>query len=344
MPNPLENNLLLYYLSGMGKALSPEGSVGEALGGMTQQHIQSRNYMKMLQSLLSGMPAGSKLTGDRDNIMFKVPTSAAGGTAPEATPQTGLQTTPKIGELPSEQRSAMYAGGMNLLNPSPSLPDVSGADLAGLTPKEISQALQFKMGYEQLGQKRMTDLVDMIYKSAQASKLRTEEGLAGEKLKPSDVRSYEYAVEQGFEGDLEAWKNIATTTHEKDYERAKSEGYEGNFYDWLLEFQKAGATRISLGELGAREEQRWNIKSRKYFTSKDFTADTDKYINETVRRAEWMSSDRPEVSKAGMTAKYIKQKIIGSGGKIKGVKRSGKILIWTVEWPDGKTSEVKYAF
>ena len=162
MPNPLENQMLMYYLAGMGGALSEQGGnkAGVAMGQMTQQQIQSQNYMKMLKGMLGGMPAGAKLSGDKDNLTVKMPTNTL-DLAQEGSAAPGGSGTNWADPKNFNQLSPQIRGSVN---PSASPLDVSGADLAGLTPKEISSALQFKFAQDELGTKSIGNLVDIIYK------------------------------------------------------------------------------------------------------------------------------------------------------------------------------------
>lgn len=81
--NLLQNRLFLSYLSGAGAAMQLGDPISAGLDPITQQTIgaQSKhelqtNYMKMLQQMLGGIPAGGKLSGDRDSLTIKIPTSA----------------------------------------------------------------------------------------------------------------------------------------------------------------------------------------------------------------------------------------------------------------------------
>jgi len=97
MPNPLENKLLLYYMSGLGGAMGGHGSVAQAIGGMTQQQIQSENFMKFIKILLAG---GGKFGMDDKGISLKAPQSAFQETefAISGYPETYKKT---FGEAPS---------------------------------------------------------------------------------------------------------------------------------------------------------------------------------------------------------------------------------------------------
>jgi len=180
MPNPLENLLLLQYLSGAGSAISAGQPIGPAVNEVTQQNISARNYMKILQRMLGGsFQEGEKMTMDSKGMKINVPSQSVNVSPNAQDPTTQaragslVQSPTQTGISPQQlqQLMAMFlmmgGGGAGGINPSSSpLGNLSGADLAGLTPQDISQALRLKLGSEALEQQKRTDLVDMMYKSA----------------------------------------------------------------------------------------------------------------------------------------------------------------------------------
>jgi hypothetical protein len=278
MPNLLENKLLLQFLSGAGAATAGEGSFAAGVNPLVQQNIQSQNYAALLKKLLGKgidfkSDAKGKATISLENGLSALSPNLIGEgiTSPEKM---------KAAQLPSAQPPQTGGGGidantlmlMNFLNPSNSqLGDLSGADLAGLTPKDISQALQFKFASDELKQKKVSDLldrmrqgtldpVDIAYKKAltdQAlSSIETSKYGKGIELfkamtkdeRTNLIKNYEYAQSQGYKGTIEEFNRESRTSNQKDYEAAVAGGYEGSFHQWLLEMRKAGATNISIGE------------------------------------------------------------------------------------------------
>lgn len=243
--------------------------------------------------------------------------------------------------------------------------------MAGLTPENISQALQFKFAKEEMGQKKVTDLIDMIYKGA-----LTDQALAtAEKNKPSitipgtdikltrdqyldwykaankdertaAIKNYEYAQGKGYKGSFEQFQDASRTSHQKDFEQAKAEGYEGSFNEWMLSMAKAGA--MNLGDLLEREGGKADVRAQKYFTDPEgLVADVDKYVDseEVQNRLFQYSSDprQREIETVRAKEKFITGKIIASGGEIVDEKLDGRTFVFTVKWKDGTTSEVRYA-
>jgi hypothetical protein len=137
---------------------------------------------------------------------------------------------------------------------------------------------------EELGRKKYSDLVDMVYKFADIES----------KKDTAEVKNYKYAVSQGFEGSFVDFKDLAETTKWKDYEKAKETGYEGPFHEWMLEMAKAGA--INLGEFTERKEIGEEVERKSLLKSPKFRTDVEKVVKEN-RRFEYESSDNPEETK-----------------------------------------------
>lgn len=269
MNSLFSNKLFLQYLSNLGQGIQ-QGNVAGALNQVTQQNISSQNFMQMMQQMLGG---GAKVSMDKDNLSIKAPSNALAGIMGTGNPSShtpNLQGFPAIGEragsaAPQSLSSvspnvsgtnasfnpmlAAFLGGNMMAgggNPSASpLGNFSAADLAGLTPENIGQAVNFKMMQEELGEKRATKILESL-QNQQKMQLEYEKLLAGERT--SDIKNYEYAVNQGFKGSFQDFKDSTSTAHIKDYEYAVSTGYKGTFQQWLTEIAKAGGTTINVGE------------------------------------------------------------------------------------------------
>lgn len=248
---------------------------------------------------------------------------------------------------------------------------VSAGDLAGLTPEMISQAMQFKFAKEEMDQKKVTDLIDMIYKTSLAGEAvaRTEAATPSITIPGTDikltgkqyvdwykaankdertaaVKNYEYAQTKGYKGSFEQFQDAARTSQQKNYEQAKNEGYKGTFNEWLLSLAKAGA--MNLGDLLEKERGKGEVKGQLYFTDpKGLVADVDKYVSsEEVQNNLFQYASDPrkmEVETIRAKEKFIRRKITSSGGEIVDEKLDGRTFVFTVKWSDGTTSEVRYA-
>jgi len=250
--------------------------------------------------------------------------------------------------------------------------------LAGLSPENVSQALSgalsvegMKLNREQSEQQRVDNIIDNIYKTA-----LTEQALAtAERDKPSimipgtdiqltrsqyldwyksanndertaAIKNYEYAQTKGYEGSFENFQDTSSTTHQKDYDRAKADGYEGSFNEWMLEMAKAGA--INLSDIVERKAATADVEARKYFTDPEgLVSDVDKHVSsKEVRSQLFQYADDPrqkEIETVRAKEKFIRGKIVATGGKIVAEKLDGRNFVYTVKWPDGTTSEVTYA-
>ena len=361
----LRNKLLLQYMSGMGEAMSAGQPIGPALNQITQQNIQSQNFMKLLPKMMKGeIPEGGshQVTTDAEGtkMTFKMPRNVLGGTSENtALAQEGAQ-------LPGGSGTDW----ISMLNP-PESSAISSADLAGLTPEHILQALKFQFAGKEFEQKKMTDLVDMIYKGALAKQayagveqkqpvftipgtditLNRDQyvkwyAAANKDERTAAIKNYEYAQGKGYKGSFEQFQDASKTTHQKDYEQAKAGGYSGSFNQWMLDMAKAGA--INLGDIVQRTEATKDISAKKYFTDpKGLSTDVDKYVaSEEVQNQLFAYATDPkkrEIETVRAKEKFITGKIAAAGGQIVDAKLDGRTFVFSIKWPDGTTSEVRYA-
>ena len=179
------NKLFLQYLSGVGSALNEGKPVGPALNQITVQNIAAQNkaklnqtYMNMMRKLLaSGGKVDQKgltiphealsdpLSGDAGvNELIPTAPSSTGGTSPVYGDST---RSPSSGVSPN-QLSPINQEVLRLINPS--TPAISGADLAGLSTEDISQALgsalgvgRLEMDWEQMKDKKISDVATALY-------------------------------------------------------------------------------------------------------------------------------------------------------------------------------------
>jgi len=354
MDNLLQNKLFLQYLSGAGSALQAGQPISTGIDPVTQQTIgaQSKHelqtkYMKMLQEMLGGLPVGGKISGDKDNLSIKIPTSSL--STPTELAQEGSQLPGGSGVDWSKpesqgQLSAFLRGGT--VNPYASPPDVTAADLAGLTAADVSQALSGAMGVEGLRS-------DIAYKKSlmEESRARVKVMQTPKDERTAAIMNFEYAqsIEGGsYSGSFEDWEKEAKTAHQKHYDQAVAEGYKGNFHDWLRDITALGGG-LSLEEKITEKEAFADVKARK-----DFVDDLAKYVDDftgssemrqKVSRAEADVEGSGTVTKRLETAKHIEKGIIAKGGKIIGRPRmEGRVRIWEVKWRDGAVSEVRFPF
>lgn len=162
-------DMLVNALSSMGGAMGGKGSWQEAAGNFAKSRMQSRNYAAMLQKILGGMPSGAELkaaagangkttitmptasiqnnqdlpgfssdVGNMNPFIEQQPQSVGGVVSPTPAPTSAPATTPTSG------------GGF--VNPSMSPLNINaGANLEGLTPENITEALQLGQGQQHIG-------------------------------------------------------------------------------------------------------------------------------------------------------------------------------------------------
>jgi len=296
--NVMDNRQALgYLLANYGADISAGG--GEKGITAANNLLSSQKYLKLLQQMLGGnVPEGGSINykgGEGGGMTIKVPSIQSA--APVTTGQNakftndfgvldlGSNTTRPVqlsglGEVnPNITGASASQGGrlLDLVNPfvgsQQGIPNLKLADLAGLTPETISQALQFKFAQEELGQKKITDMVDAMYKAAgidldrqtlaqrvkefeQSKEYQTAQTEVDRIKAMTDLveainkddrtelqKNYEYATAQGYEGSLMDFKSTATDPSSvREYEYAvKGSGYKGSYVDFILEKTKAGA-------------------------------------------------------------------------------------------------------
>lgn len=210
-------DLLTMLMAGAGASIDPDTA---PLSNMIIGQIQSKNYANLLRQMLAG---GGKLSMDAENVNIKapvsalgqggfgglgignpgsyiprgtkanlanisVPTSAAGISQPVS--QTGMQGQ----NLNINQLFQSLLGGTSATNPSSSPLDISSANLAGLTPENISSALELKTARDVLEQRNIANRLDMA---------RTLQGLLPEpkEIFPIEVPGLGYVP-------LDIWKAL----------------------------------------------------------------------------------------------------------------------------------------
>ena len=170
MPGLLENKMLLYYLSTLGQGLMDEDNPMQGVADVTKQaiaaegkHKLSMEYMNMIKEMLAG---GGKLSMDKDKFKLDAPSALLGDVSgllkeqqvPFKGAPSGTSMNVPGGQLETQQDLLRQS----YLNPSASPLDITGADLVGLTPADVTQALQTGLGYGGLEQRRLSDLRKMM--------------------------------------------------------------------------------------------------------------------------------------------------------------------------------------
>ena len=407
----LNNNLLLYFLAGAGRAVGGQGSVGDVLGQGVQQQIGAESqskvnaqYMKMLQGMLAG---GGKINMDKDNINIKAPIGAfnnnSGGQTPSMSSGTSALATPTNPDIGGDWMKDFNMGGA--LNPSNSPSDVMSANLAGLennsqaqvesadiqpipremlvglTPENVSQALGGAVSVNNLRESKISEVANRILKTRELDMLESERKAELQLKNLKEAREWQTLMR---ESPLEVpglgkmtfdnWKELDAPTKSYSYYAfdAKNRGEEVmSFNDWkqqsppesiyeiyelaekdpkFKEFffrqKEAGATRISTGEIVDRKKLTDEVDIKNYFRTK-LPEDVDKFISSKETRRDLIQYTEPkEKTKQTMLAKdkFIRGKIVSTGGDIMDIVTEGRTRVYKVKWKDGSTDEVRYAF
>ena len=180
--------------------------------------------MKLLKTLLEG---GGKYSMDEKGVSLKAPVGAFADTdlsipgfEESYSRVSGIRT-----DYTAPERTRRPVG----YNPSAS--PLDSADLVGLTPENISQALQLKFAGEELGRKRLADLSRTGYYGAAIEKMRAETAaipakqfisawkVATEDERTAAMKNYDFAVSQGYEGKFEEWLTSLAEASGKSTER-----------------------------------------------------------------------------------------------------------------------------
>jgi len=376
---PEQINMMSYFLGTAGAGLSAPGSLGQTMGTAAAQWGQSANYMALLKKLLGDLPQGAKMSGDKDSLNLKIPTQGLGGEPSEKN---------LAGPSGVVQSSSNYSYGIPKRNPTEmnlnpfveSSPEISGAVLAGLSPEDISKALSFKFMQTELGQQRVKDIADMMYKGGMLGVAEREADIKAGQAETSRLGKLTELAKLARRAPLEVpglesltldeWNALDTKTKAYSYyaydaqkrgeevmaynewatqtdEPTAKELYDiakgdPEFNEWLFKYKEASATKISLSEKLTELEAKGELKARMYFTDPEgMTADLDTLLK--TKRSEIMTSANPSRKKAELAEDWIEGKIVNKGGTILDKHLEGSTFIWRVKWPDGKTGEVKYA-
>ena len=338
------NKLFLQYLGAAGQDISAGEPIGKNVGAVTQQNIQAQSFAGLLGKVLKG---GGDFKLDKDKFTL----SGAPSFLSEGSALGPIASNPPGEVTPSQPGTAVDTSPTNLmsafLNPSGSpLGDISPSDLAGLTTQDIGNVLSLKFAKEEIERKKAVTAagVPLVDAKTQLALAQAKKAGIPTDQRTAAIKNYNFAQAQGYTGSFTDFKNATETTHKKDYDTAVEGGYSGSFHDWMLEMAKAGA--INLGEVTARKAAVEDISAIKYFTDpKGLSQDINKFINSNDIQNQLIQVEGAERGrkKAQLTETFITSKIASAGGIITDSKLEGRTFVWTVQWPDGTTSEVRHA-
>lgn len=367
--------MFLQFLASAGQDIS-QGTGGAHTANAVNQNISSQNYMKLLSSMLGGdIPDGGKLTMDKDGMKLNVPKTALGqgGFGGLGMGNPGSYGGQGMGgnQMGGGMTQINPYGGGGIANPfATSQPGISGADLAGLTPQDITQALSLKQGQEQIGQQSVNTMMDSLYKRAQIQKTyaeinETEDYFPIEvpdigrvtmdqwKALPKEEQEYAIFVNGSKAmGDSEPLTRREFEMLEPTEREKLLRAFERDPKLLALSMKEgaAGATRISLGEKMAERKAISQMQGEDYFSDPGWVDDINKYLTSDnvkakVNRAIAGRQDTTNII-AEEKINYLESKIKAGGGIITEDPiwdEDGKTVIWTVKWPTGNTERIRHA-
>lgn len=243
----------------------------------------------------------------------------------------------------------------------------------------MSEALRIGQAQQGIEQKKLTDVVDTLYKGALIQDIENRGEVSRINAETAAAQLARRApMELPGIGQLsfDEWKSLDTKTKAYSYYAfdAKQNNEEVMPYnEWSRQTNDPMAVQIYREALDDPEFAKWyedkyksgvnvnidqqvekaeamdRVEARSYFTSpKGLATDVDKFVETRGAKMKLMQHlDDPEtleVETARLKEDFVDKKIQASGGKILGKRVEDNTIVWTVKWPDGKTSEVRYGF
>jgi hypothetical protein len=377
--------MLMQYLSTAGSAISQNQPVAPAINQVTNANMANQSQLKLMQALLGGgaggteLPEGAKVSMDNVNTTWKIPSSALKGmtgdprtfgldaeaNSPAQAPNPGMgseasfgapQFQPGNAPQPSELAKSPY------VNPSSSpLDNLTAADLVGLTPKDLMQALQFKLMKNELAGKQADRKSVAATARMNANTARRNSDVSmlnairamGKDERTSAIQNFEFAQSDlggKWTGTFAEFQRDARTTHGKDYDKAYADDKSiGSFNEWLRDITALGGGMNLQDKKDVRLMQA-DVDAISYLSDpKGLSTDVDKYINTESAQNELFqlvgNPSRHRERKAELEAAYIRKKILAiDGAKIIDIVSSGHTLTWKIKYKDGSTGEISRDF
>ena len=290
----IDPNMLMYFASTLGQGLMSPDDPMQGVAGATKQTIATQNYMKMVKQMLAG---GSKFTMDKDKFTLGGPSTLLGDVSgllkdekvPFKGAPSGMAMNVPGGQLNTQQDQLRQS----FLNPSNGSLDIFSAGLVGLTPENISQALQLKFTKESLEQKKLSDFAKMMQAIQPGPAAPIEvPGLGKLSLKqwsslPTNDRSYYlYAASAKQRGEEAMTKEDWVASTDVNTRIQYLEGLEGDedLKSLAIELAQAGSVKI---DIGGREVEKGLGKGQAEVMSPGFSQDVK--VDLMKDKANWPS-------------------------------------------------------
>ena len=245
-----QNKMFLQFLAAAGQDIGSGQPIGTNVNKATMQNISAQNYMKILQQLLG--PDDTKGTFDKSGMKLDIPASALGSLSNiEDIFKVNQSLSPNnlsskdINSNFGDTKNLQSQGGMNFANPFvSSQPKISPSDLAGLSPQDISSVLDNVQNIEILKQKKVTDVVDTLYKQKM---MDYYDALIGEKTPSITVPGTDVKMTRS---EYINWQKIKN----KDERTAKMKNYEA--YAEQEKTNNRPVKSMEIWDAGLSEEKR----------------------------------------------------------------------------------------
>lgn len=368
LENLMNNKLFLQYLSGAGGAMSAGQPIGPALNAVTQQNIGAQSQAKLLktfQGMLGGgtVPTGWKMVRDEKGTKLELPNSAL--ETKEESQGLAVEGSSLPGGSGTDWSNPENLNKLRVLNPfvEGQSGELTGADLAGLGPEDVSRAFAGALGAKELEQRSISDLLDAQYKGMgrqiEIAKLLRESPLevpglgklSFDEWESLDTKTkaysyYAFNEKQNSRPPLSFNEWSQQADEESIYSIYKLAQSDPAFKDFFFSQKQAGATRITLGEKVEEKKALAGLEGQFFFKDPKWTDVVDKRINseEVQNRTFSLPEAKRSRAIAEEKVKVIEEKINAGGGTIIDIAwdKDGKTMVWTVKWPSGDTEKIRY--
>jgi uncharacterized short protein YbdD (DUF466 family) len=175
------------------------------------------------------------------------------------------------------------------------------------------------------------------------------------KALPTDIRSYAAYVHQSKQANptepvmsFQDFKRIPGDTQLRYLEELMKDPSK---MAAAKELRRAGAPVVNVNEKTEVADAMQDVKDRRYFTEPKggLIDDVNKHMSDRevqMKLAEHAPGSREHaIAASKIREEFIEKKIksvLGKEGEIIGRRLDGRDFVWTVKWPGGKTSEVRY--
>lgn len=372
-----KNPLFLQFMTAAGQdiAAPPGSQIGANIAGAVNQGIQTKSLTALLAKMLGGsVPTGGKVTIDEKGVSALFPKTALDSPEFKLSPGANDLVPNPSSKIPSNPSAP--AGGAGLVNPfsTASLGEIfsnlDAADLAGLTPQDITQALHSRFTQDQLAQQSVAEANQTMYQQGmmRSSHLNAEsEAFRAQTSRLTEARQWKELMREspipipGLDRPTFAeWEALDTKSKAysfyafnqnrnglpfKSYDdwanQEKPENIENiyeraktdkGFSDFYFKSKEAGATRINTESKVRDARALADIKGELYFKDPGWFDDVTKYLkDESVDNEIFAESKQRKVPEADVREEKALEYIK------KKIATGGGVREKVVMTPDGKT-------